>query len=373
MRPFLGFVITFTFVTGGFAQTASQTATRSGLRDRLDQKVPTWRKAYGVTSVAIAYIENGKLAWTAFYGEQTPGGPPANEKTLYSVASLTKPISAEVILRLVSDAKISLDEPVSAYWTDPDVKDNPWNKLLTPRLCSSHQPGFTNWRYQTNNVLTIQWPPGSQTGCSGEGYDYVARFAQMKTGRPFEEVAQQYVFDPIGMADTSYTPRDWWAGRQAKPVESERRTKWCAADLLRSTVGDYARFIISVMHNEKVNHEIAAQRLTITRNLTTPEMESVLCEEAKEPTRCKVATGFGLGWRIARTNDETIVDHSGADGDVKTLAFYLPQRQTGVVIFTNGLHVGHQIIDKIVGILYPNRVYAATLWQVQRSVNAAQS
>ena len=248
MRLFLAFIITFTFVTGGFAQTASQTATRSGLRDRLDQKVPTWRKAYGVTSVAIAYIENGKLAWTAFYGEQTPGGPPANEKTLYSVASLTKPISAEVILRLVSDAKISLDQPASAYWTDPDVQDNPWNKLLTPRLCLSHQTGFTNWRYQTNNVLTIQWPPGSQTGYSGEGYDYVARFAQIKTGRPFEELAQQYVFDPIGMADTSYTPRDWWAGRRAKPVESERRTKWCAADLLRSTVGDYARFMISVLH-----------------------------------------------------------------------------------------------------------------------------
>ena len=91
-------------------------------------------------------------------------------------------------------------------------------------------------------------------------------------------------------------------------------------------------------------------------------MESVLCEEAKEPTRCKVATGFGLGWRIAKINDETIIDHSGADADVKTLALYLPQRQTGVVIFTNGPDVGHHIIDKIVGILYPNRVYAATLW-----------
>jgi CubicO group peptidase (beta-lactamase class C family) len=65
-------------------------------------------------------------------------------------------------------------------------------------LCPSHQTGLPNWRYQTKNVLQFQSQPGTQFGYSGEGSDYVARFAGKKTGRPFEELAQKYVFDRIG-------------------------------------------------------------------------------------------------------------------------------------------------------------------------------
>ncbi|MGA8669415.1 MAG: serine hydrolase domain-containing protein [Terracidiphilus sp.] len=324
--------------------------------------MPVWLKAFNVTGVGIAWIENGQISWTAYYGLQVPDGPPANEKTLYSVASLTKPVSAEVILRLASTGKISLDEPIHKYWIDPDVKDNDWNRLLTPRLCLSHQTGFPNWRYQTGNVLKFQWEPGTAFGYSGEGYDYAARFAQNKTGRAWEDLAQQYVFDSIGMKDTAYTPRPWWEGRQAKPAEPASRTQWSAADLLRTTVRDYAKFVVSVMKEEGLTERIADEQLTITRNLTSSEQESVLCEAAKARLHCKVATGFGLGWHIVELNGMKIVDHTGRDADVMTFAFFVPSKQIGAVVFTDGPDVGHQMIDKVLGALYPDPVYAQTLW-----------
>jgi CubicO group peptidase (beta-lactamase class C family) len=184
----------------------------------------------------------------------------------------------------------------------------------------------------------------------------VAHFAEEKTGQPFEQLALHYVFDAIGMKDTSYTPQPWWTGRQAKPVESEARTKWSAADLLRTTVSDYAKFVVSVMRNEQVSPEIAAQPLAITRNPTSRENEVVLCEAAADPEHCKVSTGFGLSWHIVKINGEVIVDHIGGDSDVKTFAFFIPQRQLGAVIFTNGLDVGHPILDKIPAQLYLNPV-----------------
>ncbi len=328
----------------------------------LDRRMPVWLKAFNVTGVGIAWIENGQISWTAYYGLQVPDGPPANEKTLYSVASLTKPVSAEVILRLASTGKISLDEPIHKYWIDPDVKDNDWNRLLTPRLCLSHQTGFPNWRYQTGNVLKFQWEPGTAFGYSGEGYDYAARFAQNKTGRAWEDLAQQYVFDSIGMKDTAYTPRPWWEGRQAKPAEPASRTQWSAADLLRTTVRDYAKFVVSVMKEEGLTERIADEQLTITRNLTSSEQESVLCEAAKARLHCKVATGFGLGWHIVELNGMKIVDHTGRDADVMTFAFFVPSKQIGAVVFTDGPDVGHQMIDKVLGALYPDPVYAQTLW-----------
>ncbi|WP_415206732.1 serine hydrolase domain-containing protein [Rudaea sp.] len=140
----------------------------SALHTQLTRSIPLRLNQYDVPSVAVAYIGNGKVAWTSVYGEQSPGVP-ATGQTLYNVASLTKPVSAEVILRLASAGKLSLDEPMSAYWIDPDLKDEPWSKLLTPRLCLSHQTGFANWRYQTDGKLKFQWQPGTRTGYSGEG------------------------------------------------------------------------------------------------------------------------------------------------------------------------------------------------------------
>lgn len=345
-----------------FGAASARGQARTPAQTRLDQKVPVWQKAFNVTAVGIAYIEDGRVAWTAFYGEQWPGGPKSSDKTLFSVASLTKPITAEIILRLASQEQLSLDEPMYLYWTDPNVADNPWSRLLTPRLCLSHQTGFTNWRYQTKGVLTFQWMPGTQTGYSGEGFDYVAHFAEKKTHRDFLTLAQSEVFDPIGMHDTSYTPQPWWNGRQSKPVESEPRVRWSAADLLRTTVNDYASFVLSVMRNDGVTPEIARQRLAITRNQISPEVSESLCESAPHPETCHVQAGFGLGWHIVQINDEVIVDHTGGDADVKTMVFYLPKQKRGAVIFTCGPDVGHELIDKVLGVLYPNPVYAGTLW-----------
>jgi len=366
MRHFFIFGLAITCVASSFGQANPKSIPESEFRSRLDQNVPQWLKENDVPSVAVAYIENGKIGWTVVYGEQSRGVP-ATAKTLYNVASLTKPISAEVILRLVSKRKLSLDEPISAYWVDPDVKNNPWNRLLTPRLCLSHQTGFTNWRYETNNVLKFQWEPGTRTGYSGEGYDYVARFAEKKTGQSFEDLAQKYVFDPIGMKDTSYTARDWYTGRMADPrgpkgeVEPGSKSTWSAADLVRTTVGDYARFVVSVMHNEGLTRQIAAQRLNITRNQVTPEHKQKLCPLIKlGSTECDLAAGLGLGWQVINMGGEKIVDHAGSDWGVHTLVFFIPERQIGVVLFTNGEN-GMKVIREIVRILYPNQAFIATL------------
>ena len=66
------------------------------LRAKISQDLPGWLKQYNVPSASVAYIANGRLAWTVVAGEQSPGVP-ATDKTLYNIASLTKPIVAETI------------------------------------------------------------------------------------------------------------------------------------------------------------------------------------------------------------------------------------------------------------------------------------
>jgi len=97
---------------------------------------------------------------------------------------------------------------MSQIWIDPDIKDDPYSKLLTPRFCLSHQTGFANWRRMTGGVLKIRWKPGTQIGYSGEGYNYVGAFAERKLARSFDALAQEMVLDPIGMKETSYTAKE---------------------------------------------------------------------------------------------------------------------------------------------------------------------
>jgi CubicO group peptidase (beta-lactamase class C family) len=163
------------------------------------------------------------------------------------------------------------------------------------------------------------------------------------------------------MHSTSYTPRDWWAGRQAKPVEASDCTKWSAADLLRTTVADYAKFMISVMDNEHVTPEIARQRLTMVRNNVTPEMQAQVCKDTPVTEHCSASAGFSLGWQIIQINDEMVLDHSGSDPDVKTLALFVPKRKMGIVVFTNGPDIDDRLIQKVVSVIYPNPVYLNTL------------
>jgi CubicO group peptidase (beta-lactamase class C family) len=349
------------------AQSTAQTvaATKDG-RPEIDAHVAEWLKESDVPSVAVAYIQDRKVVWTEVYGEQTPGVA-ATEKTLYNVASLTKPITAETILRLVSARKLSLDESMSQIWVDPDIKDDPYSKLLTPRLCLSHQTGFANWRRMTGGVLKIRWKPGTQTGYSGGGYNYVGAFAERKLARPFDALAQQMVLDPIGMKETSYTAKDWYSGRLAVPhgPQAEKpidpvATKWNAADLLRTTIGDYAKFVVSVMRDEGLTEAIAAERATMTRDTVKPEDLEKACREAGEVGQCTVTAGMGLGWEVEIVNRVKILDHDGSDWGVKTSAMFVPSQGIGVVVFTNGEN-GTQVIRKVVEALYPNKLYVAKM------------
>ncbi|MGA2377295.1 MAG: serine hydrolase domain-containing protein [Candidatus Sulfotelmatobacter sp.] len=346
--------------------TAGAVAPGKDGRAVIDAHAAEWLKESDVPSVAVAYIEDRKVAWTAVYGEQGPGVP-ATAKTLYNMASLTKPVTAETVLRLASAGKLSLNESMSPFWLDPDIKDDPRSKLLTPRLCLSHQTGFPNWRGKTGGVLKIQWDPGTQTGYSGEGFNYVGRFTEKKLGKRFDLLAQEMVFDPIGMNETSYTAKDWFAGRLAvphgpkreKPVDDVAQA-WNGADLLRTTIQDYANFVVSVMHDEGLTKEIATERATLTRDRMKPEDLKRVCSAAGVPGRCVVTYGMGLGWEVETVNGEKILDHDGSDWGVKTFVMFVPSRGIGVVAFTNGEN-GEAVIKKVVEALYPNRLYVATM------------
>ena len=220
----LATILSTAALTGAVFAQATPDISSTAFKTALDRDMPQVLKEAGVPSISIARIENGKLAFTAAYGEQS-AGVPATATTLYNVASLTKPVTAETILRMVSEGTLQLDESMARYYTDADIAADPRTALLTPRLALSHQTGLPNWR---EGALAFAHNPQTGFYYSGEGYQYVARFAAKKWKMPFESLANKYVLAKFGMSDT-----DFKSGRQGPHCPADRCVRQGAGAGLR--------------------------------------------------------------------------------------------------------------------------------------------
>jgi CubicO group peptidase (beta-lactamase class C family) len=217
----------------------------------------------------------------------------------------------------------------------------------------------------TDGVLRFQSDPGAGFGYSGEGYEYARRYTQISANESFEHLAQRLVLDRVGMSNTSYTGQDWFTGRIALPYGAEgeigepviNTPEMLASDDLYTTVGDYARFVISVMNNEGVTPELAEQRFSYAHELRDGGCGG---ENGLPMEICPLGVGMGLGWMVFRYEGETVITHSGSDWGEQTLAFFVPERGIGMVIFTNSAN-GRRIFADIVAPLYPNEKYVGFL------------
>ena len=85
--------------------------------------IEQWIKENHVPALGIGILREGKLREIRMYGEIKTGDP-APYNAIFNVASLTKPVVAMLTLKLVSNGAWNLDEPLSNYWVDPDIKDD---------------------------------------------------------------------------------------------------------------------------------------------------------------------------------------------------------------------------------------------------------
>lgn len=105
------------------------------------EEILSWLNEFNVPAVGIGIIEDGKVNYVKVFGELKKGVP-APDITIFSIASMTKPVTAMLTLKLVEAGQRDLDEPLFHYWIDPDVANDALLKKLTSRFVLSHQTGF---------------------------------------------------------------------------------------------------------------------------------------------------------------------------------------------------------------------------------------
>ncbi len=285
-----------------------------------------WMRQNRIPALGIGYIKDGKIVEATVYG-QLERGRPAPNNAIFNVASLTKPVTALLILKLVNENKWRLDEPLYRYWLDPDLASDPRVKKLTTRHVLSHQTGFANWRHQQpNGKLAFDFEPGTRYQYSGEGMEYLRKAVEKKFKRSLDELAKEYIFKPLQMNDTHFTWADdmdesrfakWHTGNGTLYDTDKNKTANAADDLL-TTVPDYLAFMQHVLDG-------AGLHPTLYKEMT------------KNQVMIKPNKYFGLGWSIDENigDGERVLMHGGDDKGVHTIAFLLPKSKQGFLIFTN--------------------------------------
>lgn len=360
---------------GGCATTSRPSALNDhGLKaptPAVDQQLRAVLDAHRITTAGLGMLVDGKLVWALYHGDAA-AGVPASATTRFNVASITKTVTAEAVLRLAEAGELDLDEPLAAYWVDPDIAGDPRLPLLTARTVLSHTTGFPNWRFfRKDGKLAFERAPGEAYGYSGEGYEYLARAISNKLQRPFPLLVQEQVFIPAGMQHALMEIRRDGLRDVAISIDDAgtAHAVWCrpnggcrkegsysAADDMLLTVPDYARFLAMVAGDASDNAGTPFARDTVL--VDTGDDAVVDCKDGPA-TVCPRAQGYGLGFQVIEYDAMRMIGHGGNDWAEVALGYVQLPTRDGLVIFLNAPNQrGLAAMPELVELLDPDSPFA---------------
>jgi len=170
----------------------------------LESYIPERMREDDIPGLSIALIRNGQIVWTEGFGvTNVITDKPVTPGTVFEVASISKVVTAYTALRLVEQGKLSLDEPLNAYLSEPWLPPSDYADRITLRHLASHSSGLTDGIIPSVDK-SIAFEPGSDFLYSGVGALYVQEAIEQVTGKSLEDAAREAVFEPLGMSSSSF-------------------------------------------------------------------------------------------------------------------------------------------------------------------------
>jgi len=318
---------------------------------------------------ASIYVDvPGKGTWQAALGSRTvPAGAPMTVEDHTKIGSVTKTLTAEVVLQLAGQGKVGLDDPVTKYL--PGV---PNGDAISVRQTLAMTAGFFNYTedeyfnttidkdphrpWTAGEVIAIglahppYFPPGQGYHYSNTNYEILGVIAEKAGGKPLPVLLSERVLTPLGMTQTSLPA--WDDGTLPAPhpqgymfgTNVEGNAAYNAA-----LAGDRAKAQITVAPGT-LPHDVTDlptngqasggavstakdmatwAKALATGSLLTPEIQA-------QRTRYGAESGYGLG--IQRTASG-LVGHDGAVPGFQTSVYYDPRTGSTIVVLTNLLAV----------------------------------
>ena len=300
------------------------------------------------------------------------------KNSIFSIGSVTKPLTAVGIMKLVDDGKLSLETPINTYFPNfiPDL-----SKDITIRHLLNHSSGMQanigriddegNGLMPEESSITLdellekfkdsklKFEPGKGYEYNNFGYSLLAYIIEKVSNKSYADYMEEAVFIPANMKNTavdSYKPISERAFSHTGLGMSEFKklsyivhSSWIiGAGNINSTTGDLYKFM-KALENGKLLKPASVDKLysyTQSRGVNDSE--------------------YGLGWRIENKGGEKWINHTGLLPGNTSLIGSLKQRNIKIIILSNATStdlkiestfkgksqfVDGEIIDNVIAVL----------------------
>lgn len=303
----------------------------------------------GVPGVAVGLLHDSHEELLGVGDTNQNHRLPVLPDTLFQIGSISKTMTATLAMRLVEQGKLDLDTPLRHYLPALRFQDSTATARATLRHLFTHTGGWVGdyfedtgrgddalARYVANMADLPQLTPlGALWSYNNAGFSLAGRVIEAVTDQPFETVAQESLFAPLGMTMSFFFPEEimthrFAVGHTVTATETTVATPWALrrsahpAGGVTATVRDmlrYARFHLNGGRTER--GEQLMQPATIAAMQT--------CQAAAG----SMADGVGISWLLNTLDGVPLISHGGAtNGQIAQLVL-APSRGFALVILSN--------------------------------------
>lgn len=322
--------------------------------DRFEKQIIEDVEADSIGSVVAGIVMGNDLIWEKAFGwANVEKKIPADMASIYRTGSISKSVTAVLLVRLAEKGILSLDDPVSKYL--PEIKNLNDSlevaEKITLRQLASHTAGLirepklpkaaagpiAEWE---NKIITsipttsFLASPGEKYSYSNIGFGILGLTISRAAERPFMDLVHEMIFDPLEMNSSTfilsteqekhlavgYMNRRDSVNTSFPALEHAGRGYKVPNGGVYSTVGDMVKFI-------------AAQTGTSAEQILTPESRT---EMQRIQTPGNPNRGYGLGFSVRKEDGGIhIVSHGGSVAGYNAYIAFDVNSKIGIILFRN--------------------------------------
>ncbi len=321
---------------------------------------------YQVKGLSLALIEDGKINRLEQYGLMEAGTEKSVQKeSIFNACSISKFLTGMLVMVLAERGVIHLDEDINHRLKSWKVPDNRFTveKKVTLRQLLSHQSGVVDPDGSFSELILndevpsivellegktayckvpieVAYEPGSEFHYSDAGYCIVQLLIKDVTGRSFEDLAYELIFEPLKMDNSSFprmiSGKSYACGhdKNGQLIEGKYSVyPYPAASGLWTTPAELAGLVIELMNAINGESKIGLS-----------------AEKAKEMIQQQGKDWAGLGVFLDGSDKELELSSLGWGVGFQCMMAAYPYKGTGLVIMMNtdsGVHQMKGIIREI--------------------------
>jgi D-alanyl-D-alanine carboxypeptidase len=291
----------------------------------------------GSRDVSVAVVFQGQVIHT-FAASSAKSSRPANVDTNFRIASVSKIVTAEAVMKLVDQGLLQLDEPIVGLIADTIglTLFDERTRNITIRQLLSHTSGISNFLkiffeagfYDQMGMLTdtlgqpLATEPGSTFKYSNVNFVLLGKAIELATGISYQDAVKELVLNPLGLNSFRMVSTYEFGPSDALHAVSGNRTymeQLGPAGAWVATATDVAKMIASINARSPSPHVLSNESMKLMITPATPQGVTPLWD-------------YGLGLRLFASGEW---GHSGSIENVHAMAIHRPDGLS-VSVLVNG-------------------------------------